>query len=185
MSTLYFVTGNKNKFFEVKSLLEDIAELKHFKTELTEIQADTLEKIAEYKVREAYSKLRQPVIVEDSGLFINSLNGFPGPYSKYVYKTIGNSGILKLMENIEDRGAIFRAVVAYYDGNILKSFVGEVYGTISKEERGKGGFGYDPIFIPEGYNITFAEDPILKNKISHRYRAFIKLKEWLKSRNTI
>jgi len=178
---VYFVTGNKHKFLEVEKLFREIGvSLKQLTVKLVEPQGD-LEFVAEYKLKQAYGLVKKPVVVEDAGLFIEALNGFPGPYSRYVLETIGNEGILKLMEGVENRSAYFKAVVGYYDGRILKLFEGRVYGRIAYEKRGESGFGFDPIFIPEGYSQTFAENYELKKKISHRYRAFMKLIEWLKS----
>lgn len=178
---VYFVTGNRFKFLEVEKLFREInVVLRQFSVRLVEPQGD-LEFIAEYKLKQAYSLLRKPVVVEDAGLFIEALNGFPGPYSKFVLETIGNEGVLKLMEGVVDRRAFFKAVVGFYDGEVLKLFEGVVYGEIAEEKRGSGGFGFDPIFIPEGYAETFAENYELKKKVSHRYRAFMKLIEWLKT----
>ena len=112
------------------------------------------------------------------------MNGFPGPYSSYVYKTLGLNGILKLLDGIENRRAYFRAV-AVLEHPVLgeQVFEGIVYGRIAHYPRGTGGFGFDPIFVPEGEEKTFAELPVSdKNKYSHRARAFRKLFEWIGSR---
>jgi len=147
-----------------------------------EIQSESLEEIAIYAATEAYSKVGKPVIVEDSGIFVESLNGFPGPYSSYVYKTIGLKGILKLLENEENRRATFKAVVALALGkDDVRVFKGMVEGVIANEIRGCKGFGYDPIFIPVGSGgRTFAEMDIEeKNMFSHRARAFEALGAWI------
>ena len=154
--------------------------------DLVEPQANTLEEVAKFKARQAYEKIKKPVLVEDSGLFIHALNGFPGVYSSYVFKTIGNEGILKLMEGKENREATFKSVVALALGkNDIKLFVGECNGMISEKARGKAGFGFDPIFIPAGHDKTFAEDYEMKNKLSHRKQAIQKLVEFLKSHNLL
>jgi XTP/dITP diphosphohydrolase len=127
-----------------------------------------------------------PIIVEDAGLFIGALNGFPGPYAAYAYKTIGNRGLLRLMENVENRKAEFQSVVAYFDAEPKSPicFKGEVAGEIVKEERRgdcKSGFGFDPIFKPASCNKTFAEMSLTeKNKYSHRAKAFRNFAEWYK-----
>ena len=109
-----FVSSNKNKFYEAKNILsQNGINLGFFKTPLKEIQAESLKEIAAQKADEAYRKIRKPLIIEDAGLFIESLNGFPGPFSSYVFKTIGNSGILRLLKT--NRKAKFQSVVAYCD----------------------------------------------------------------------
>jgi XTP/dITP diphosphohydrolase len=125
--------------------------------------------------------------VEDAGLFIDALSGFPGPYAAYVFKTINNSGILKLMENIADRHAKFQSVIAYCDDQIPfkpECFDGESKGQITiseRKEQGKSGFGFDPIFQPTGSGKTFAEMTITeKNGYSHRAMAVHKFAEWYK-----
>jgi XTP/dITP diphosphohydrolase len=151
-----------------------------------EIQSDNLEEISKASVVDAFKRCNLPLIVEDAGLFIDALNGFPGPYSAYVYKTVGNKGLLKLMENIENRKARFQSVIAYYSAE-LKSpmyFKGEVAGEITREERrGKRdpGFGFDPVFKPASSDKTFAEMVIMeKNKYSHRAKALRKFAKWYK-----
>ncbi|MEM0332314.1 MAG: non-canonical purine NTP pyrophosphatase, partial [Archaeoglobaceae archaeon] len=116
------------------------------------------------------------------GLFIEALKGFPGVYSSYVFKTIGNEGILKLMDGITNRRAYFKAVLAYWDGKEIHIFEGKVEGEIATEIRGSGGFGFDPIFL---YNKkTFAEMGDEKNEVSHRRRVLEKFFTWLqKSRD--
>lgn len=181
---IYFITGNRNKFREGAAILEKYGiRLKMYRANKVEIQSSSLKRIVRYAVQSI--RLDKPFIVEDAGLFIKSLNGFPGPYSKYIYKTIGLYGVLKLMENALDREAYFKSVIGYYEPNgLIKFFEGRVYGNISYKIRGKYGFGYDPIFIPRGLDKTFGEIPIyLKNRYSHRGKAFRKLGRWLKSRS--
>ncbi|NIW11921.1 MAG: non-canonical purine NTP pyrophosphatase, partial [Gammaproteobacteria bacterium] len=128
--------------------------------EAIEIQDDDLEEIAKASVRDAVEKSCLPVLVEDAGLFIEVLKGFPGPYSSYVYRTLGTQGVLKLMEGIAERSAYFYSVVAFYSPNDAspKCFHGKVEGNIALKERGNQGFGFDPIFKPKGgIGKTFAE----------------------------
>ena len=175
------VTSNSGKAREFQLLFEEAGleiEIEPMKT--VEIQADSLEEIAVFSSLQAYNLLKRPVIVEDAGLFVESLNGFPGPYSSYVYKTLGAEGLLKLVG--EDRRAHFESVIAFYSREHgVKVFRGICRGRIAYEVRGTSGFGFDPIFIPENMNKTFAElGEVEKNKISHRGRAARKLVEWLK-----
>jgi XTP/dITP diphosphohydrolase len=179
---LFFATGNEGKFREVSALAAKLGvEIQHSRTPYLEIQADELSDIAKVGVQQVFGILKAPCFVEDSGLFIHSLRGFPGPYSKYVFLTIGNRGVLKLLEGVGDRRAVFRSAVGYCgrDGRPLV-FEGRVEGRISLEERGTGGFGFDPIFIPdEGDGRTFAEMSVEeKNALSHRGRAIEGFFRW-------
>lgn len=171
-----FVSSNKNKFYEAKNILsKNGINLGFFKNSLREIQAESIKEIAALKVDEAYRQCHKPVIVEDAGLFVESLNGFPGPFSSYVFKTIGNSGILRLVKT--NRKAKFQSVVAYCDNKYgVVLFDAKVEGKISKNSKGKG-WGYDPIFTPNGQNKTFAMLSN-KNEISHRYKALKKFSNW-------
>lgn len=178
---LYFATSNKHKFAEATKMIDDNdIQIKQYEFQHREIRSDSLEEIAIEAVDSAYEKLQKPVFVEDAGLFINALNGFPGTYSGWIQKKIGNQGILKLLENELDRSAQFRAVIALRDESGVNTFDGLVKGTISKEPLGDLGFGYDPLFVPEGYPQSFAQSIALKNKLSHRYISLLKLVKFLK-----
>ncbi len=178
---IYFATGNINKVKEAKSILKDV-DIEQIKIDYPELQG-SLEEVAEFGAKYVYEKIKKPVIVEDSGFFVKALKEFPGTYSRFVYETIGNKGILKLLEGVENRDAYFKAVIGYCDEYGVKLFIGKVEGYVAYEERGSHGFGYDPIFIPKGYNKTFAELGEEKNKISHRKKAFEKFYEYLKRTN--
>ena len=117
------------------------------------------------------------VIVEDDGLFVDSLSGFPGQYSSFVFKTIGNDGILKLLAGSAKRSAYFLSLIAFYDGRILSISEGRVNGKIT-DRITEGGWGYDPIFVPDGTDLTFAELEKNKNEYSHRKRALEKFAQW-------
>jgi len=180
MREMVFVTGNKGKFSEAKEILaaKDI-ELIQNKDGYPELQEDELEPIAAYGAKYCAEKLKHPVMVDDSGLFINALNGFPGPYSAFVEENLGNQRVLKLMEDESDRSAVFKSVIGYCEpGGEPVTFTGTVEGEIAYEERGSGGFGYDPIFDYNGK--TFGElGTEEKNKMSHRKRALDKFFAWL------
>ena len=186
IKVVIFVTQNINKFNEARRVLA-----KHglaigmLKLETIEVQSDNLETIAKTRVIDAVQKCNLQVIVEDAGLFIEALNGFPGPYAAYAYKTIGNRGVLKLMENMDKRNAYFKSVIAFYSPKQKEPicFHGIVEGKIIKEVRGKGGFGFDPIFMPfKGDGRVFAEMEIdRKNTLSHRAKALTSFAKWYKS----
>ena len=172
---LYFVSSNNHKYQEAKKILSSFGiKLGFFKSNLEEIQSSSMKTIAKKKAKDAFSKCQKPLIIEDDGIFINSLDGFPGPYSSYVFKTIGNTGILNLLK--KDRQAKFVSIITYCDEQILKSFDGKLDGSISKSQKGKG-WGYDPIFIPINSTKTFAQ-MTEKNNISHRYKALKKFSNW-------
>lgn len=171
MRPVTFASTNQNKYREVQSILlaRNIA-VDFAQINLVEIQSDSLEEIAKEKVKSAFSQVGRPVIVEDDGLFIDALGGFPGQYSSYAFKTIGNEGILKLLAGSTNRSASFRSLIAFYDGGNLSIFEGRIGGMISSEIT-EGGWGYDPIFIPAGTDQTFAQLGSRKNEYSHRKAA--------------
>lgn len=175
-------TSSDHKFEEAKKVMEEYdIELERLNIDRVEIQSDDPELIAEYSLKVLDVDL--PILIEDAGLYIDKYFGFPGPYSSYALRTIDNEGILKLMEDEKDRRARYVSAVAFRDEEVSITFTGEVTGRIAQEERGTGGFGYDPIFIPdEGDGRTFGEmSSKEKAEISHRARAFRKLAEWLKN----
>src|SRR5574340_1298242 len=109
---IFFLSSNKNKFEEARNIASKFGlKLEFLKSHLQEIQANTLDEIARHKALQAFSICSRPVIVEDDGLFIDSLNGFPGPYSSFVFETIGKRGILKLLS--KQRSANFRSIIAF------------------------------------------------------------------------
>ncbi len=172
---LYFVSSNVHKYQEAKTILGSLGiDLGFLKSNLDEIQSNSLRNIAMAKARDAFSKFKKPIIIEDDGLFIDSIGGFPGPYSSYVFKTIGNKGILDLLKN--SRKANFVSIITYCDKTTLQSFEGKLAGKISKTQKGKG-WGYDPIFIPNNSVKTFAEMNN-KNELSHRFKALKKFSRW-------
>ena len=179
-----FVTGNRFKFEEISNLIK--ANVPGFKVipakiELTEIQADALEKVAIFKVTSVINQIKPPFFIEDSGFFVNALKGFPGVYSAYVMKVIGNKGILDLLGESTNRKAHFESVIAYIDEAYqIHTFKGINRGKVSDSVIGKSGFGFDPIFISDDImsGKTFAELTMVeKNQISHRRRAMMKFIE--------
>ena len=175
---LVFASTNQNKFREVQSILAangisvDFAQIN-----LAEIQSDSLEEIAREKAKSAFLQVGRPVIVEDDGLFIEALNGFPGQYSSNAFKTVGNEGILKLLAGLPDRSASFRSLIAFNDGKHMSISEGRVDGKIS-ETITEGGWGYDPIFVPAGTTLTFAQLKESKNEYSHRKKALDSFAQW-------
>ncbi|MEM4246214.1 MAG: XTP/dITP diphosphatase [Candidatus Bathyarchaeia archaeon] len=179
------MTTNKGKLAEVSELLSPygvcVAPLAR---EKLEIQSLDLKEIVKYAAESLAVEVSEPFIVEDAGLFVDSLNGFPGPYSSYVYKTLGVEGILTLLEGEKGRRASFRSAVAFHSKWAgLRIFEGAVTGEVARRALGSGGFGFDPIFVPEeGDGRTFAQMSLQeKNRLSHRGRAIRAFAEWLMS----
>ncbi len=164
-----FVTSNEHKFLELQEIFRNSGiNLEWIRKKYEEIQGEGTEEISLDSARKITHEINGRFFLEDTGLYIDALNGFPGPYSSYVAGTIGNTGILKLIQGL-DRSCRFLTVITYFDGHEFFQFDGTLRGSISKEIRGKGGFGYDPIFIPDGQSITLAEMDIeTKSSISHR-----------------
>ncbi len=189
MYELFFVSNNTHKYSEIKSILKDRIrdiDLKFHKQNIIEIQEAKIEKIAIEKSISAYNIVKKPIIIEDDGLFIKSLNGFPGQYSSYVFKSLGNTGIIKLLKGNKDRSALFKSVFVYNNGIVKKIFTGQINGTIATTIT-PGGWGYDPIFRPHKMNITFGKlkENNQKNELSHRRIALDKLVKWLNQKKII
>ena len=178
---ILFLTNNLHKYNEAFDIISEYdIQLKHLAFDKLELQSHSIEEVSKFSAIQAYKQLKHPLIVEDAGLFIHSLNGFPGPYSSYVFHTIGCNGILQLMKSTIDRSAEFRSVVTYADfKDDVKCFNGIVQGYICFEKKGENGFGFDPIFIPESETLTFAEiSSAHKNKISHRAKSLRLFANW-------
>jgi len=207
---LYYVTTNPGKVREARQYLGDET-ITDYDYDYPELQDDSMEAIAAEGARDSYRTLGEPVVVDDSGLFIKNLDGFPGPYSSYVEEKLGIERVWDLTQDLEDRTASFRCVMAYCDGEPFEASPDPVdkddraaaaatasgsteeddplpvklfVGTVRGEitaPRGEGGFGFDPIFEHEGS--TFAElNSEEKNALSHRGRALAKFAEWYDTR---
>jgi len=173
----YFITKNKGKFREVSSIFPGIKQLE---IELPEIQEIDPEKIIQEKIKQAKKNYDGNFIVEDTSLYIESLNGLPGPLIKWFMKTLGNEGIYKLIKKTDNFKARAETIIGYSNKEI-KFFKGSTIGKIVSP-NGKEGFGWDPIFQPEGHKKTFAEmSPKEKNKISMRRKALNEFEKFLKN----
>ena len=187
MKNIYLISGNEGKLKEFQSI---IPQVKNIKLELNEIQSLDPAKIIEHKLNSAKNKLNNEginfdyIIVEDTSLFIDSLNGLPGPFIKFFLKSIGNEGICKIVNSYSKNiNASAKTFIGLIDkSGISHFFEGDIKGTISKEPRGENGFGWDKIFIPGDSNKTFAEmSSDEKNNISMRRIAIEKLSEFLRN----
>ncbi len=175
MRAVTFLSTNPGKAREVAEVLRPFGiSVRWQRRELPEPQADTLEEVVRAKLASATS-VRGTVLVEDSGLFIPALRGFPGVYSAHFLKIWKFDPIFELLRG-RDRRAYFRTVAAVRHRTRTALFAGEVWGSIAHRPAGRNGFGYDPIFIPRGWRRTFGEVPAeAKNAISHRARAIRKV----------
>ena len=176
--TLYFITGNKSKFEEVKSILGNVEQLD---MDLPEIQEIDARKIIKAKLLEALRHRKGEFFVEDTSLHLDCLKGLPGPLIKWFLKTIGNEGLYKITEKLGDNRAEAKTIIGYAKGGEIHFFEGKITGKIVSP-RGTG-FGWDPIFQPDGFSKTFGEmTSHEKNQISMRRIALTKLKDYLEEK---
>lgn len=182
MKQIILVTTNRGKVREIGEILRHYSiQVKNIVKDKLEIQSPDLKEVVEYAAWSLSQEIQGPYIIEDAGLFVDKLKGFPGPYSSYVYKTLGVKGIITLLDGIQNRKAEFRSAIAFHSKKReLKIFEEKVCGDISYEPIGSEGFGFDPIFIPaQGYGRTFAQMSLKeKNKYSHRSKTTKMFAEW-------
>jgi len=176
--TLLFITGNQHKAdFLAKWLGRPV---EHRKLDLDEIQSLDLHEVVAHKARQAYQLAKRPVLVEDASLSFMAMGRLPGTFVKWFIEEIGYDGLLAMALALPSQEANGKVCYAYYDGKDLQIFEGNMHGRMAPEPRGTGGFGFDPIFINDGYTITRAEmneDDYAKT--SYRTDAMIKLREFL------
>jgi len=175
-----FITGNQNKADYLARILG--VELEHHKLDLDEIQSINPEEVIEHKVKQAYEILQKPVLVEDTSLFFNALDGLPGPFVKFFVNAKDGQNIMcRMLDGFDDRTAYASAIYAYYDGKEMHTFVGRLNGVIADAPRGGGGYGWDGVFEPEGYDgKTRAElSPEDDDESYAKIRDFGSLKEFL------
>lgn len=180
-----FVTSNEHKLHEAETILG--RELRRASPDLPELQSLDFAEVASAKAkaaREALEDPNAPVFVDDSGLVVNAWNGFPGALTKHLLASVRLSGLLKMLSAFDDRSAKSVCVIAISDTDgeihILR---GEIDGTIAEAPRGEKGFGYDPVFVPNGHERTYSEMGDEKHEFSHRNRAFNALSAWLQDRD--
>lgn len=183
---LFLVTANKHKFEEMHRIMAEYGiALEQKALEIPEPDLGSIEKVAEHKARHAYEALHVPVITEDTGVYFDAYNDFPGLFAKRVYLGIGFEGLLALINAAKDKGARFRTAACYYDGKTMKVFSGELKGRLLSKivSVDKDRLPYEKLFVPEGHSKALVEIPIEeKNRISHRQEATRKLCGWLKSK---
>lgn len=178
-----FVTGNEGKFDSFRNIVPEEVDLERTPMEYPENHdSNSTEEIAREGAIYCHREIREPVVVTDAGLYIEALKGFPGVNTGFALKTIGNQGFLKLLENEENRSAVFRLSLAYKDGATVQVFTSETQGYIPENARGEKGFGFDPVFIPDGHEKTFGERPELRDTRGPLNPAIHDFVEWFKSR---
>ncbi|MCK9931399.1 non-canonical purine NTP pyrophosphatase [Frankia sp. Mgl5] len=164
------ITGNAGKAREYAALLG--VEVTAIAEGLVEIQSLDVVTVVKRKAEDAYSKLRRPVLVDDTGLALNAWNGLPGALVAWFLDSVGTEGLLAMAAGVVDRSAVVTTALGYADAAGVRVVTGTLHGVLTTEPRGSGGFGYDSIFAPAGSALTFAEMPSAdKNRVSHRWLA--------------
>lgn len=188
MDKIYFITGNKNKFAEIKAIIPEVEQLE---IDLDEIQETDAYAIIKHKMKEALKHHKGPFIIEDTSLYIKSLGGLPGPLIKWFMQKLGSEGLWRIsdsnklssevVEELESNNAEAKTIIGYAGSeNDIHFFEGSIKGEIVKP-TGETNFGWDPIFKPKGFDRTFQQMSMdEKNKISMRKIAAEKLKEFLR-----
>jgi non-canonical purine NTP pyrophosphatase (RdgB/HAM1 family) len=182
MPKLYFVSSNEEKYREIRGALAECPfEVERLSLDLPEIQSLDPAEVAAYKARKAYEHLQNGlVLVEDTGLAVNQWRGYPGALIKWVLATVGEAGLCRQLNAWEDRGSTATVALCLFNGQEMRTFIGQTTGQITNAPRGAFGFGWDSIFQPDGYAITYGEMPREdKMKISMRARALHGLRQYL------
>jgi non-canonical purine NTP pyrophosphatase (RdgB/HAM1 family) len=178
--SITFITSNKNKLEQLRKFLD--YPIEHKDLDLAEIQSLDPHEIVEAKVKEAYRIIKSPVLVEDVSLTFEAFGKLPGPLIKWFLKEFDTEGLCKLLNGYSSRNATAYVLYGYYDGKVLKFFDGSWEGTIAKKPKGIYSFGWNPIFIPKGYNQTWGEMNLEEQKdTSMRKIALDKFEEYLKT----
>lgn len=184
MKKIIFATGNKNKLAEASRILG--INVEGVDIDIDEVQSLDRREVAVKKAQEYYRQVKKPLFVEDNSLEFLALNGLPGVYIDSFFRALGNRGLIRLLRELKDRGAVAYTTLVYIWGkDKYKIFESKVEGSVTKSEKGEG-FGWDPIFIPRGENKTFGQMPTEeKDKYSMRASALKKLQKWLHAEKLI
>ena len=175
---LYFITGNKGKLKQAEDILPGVEQIDF---DLPEIQELDSKKIIEEKLSEAAKISEGRFFCEDVSLCINCLDGLPGPFVKWFIQTLGLNGIFNLVSKFDDRSAVAKTMIGYSDGDDIVFFEESMEGEIVSP-IGDGGFGWDSLFVPKGYDKSFAEmDDMEYKDAMMRTKVLLKLKEYIDS----
>jgi non-canonical purine NTP pyrophosphatase (RdgB/HAM1 family) len=173
------VTGNRDKVAEARRVWP--GEIEHVALDLPEIQSLDLDAVLQAKAEEAWRRLERPLVVEETGLELAALSGFPGPLVKWMLESVGATGIARTALALGDPRATARCRLLYFDGRARTVAEGSTRGVLLAEPRGTGGFGWDPVFLPDGENQTYGElTPARKDAIGHRGQAWRALHQALR-----
>lgn len=182
MDDLVFITGNQDKADYASKYFG--RPIEHLKVDVDEIQSLDLHEIVQHKVRQAYAVVKRPVMVEDVSLEFTALGGLPGPFIKFFLSALGLEGTAALLEG-KDRSAAARCVIGYYDGTDEQYFEGNAPGRIVDKPRLGRGFGFDPLFINEGFDVPRSEmSEEDHDRTYSEIKPFGKLKEYLENKAT-
>ena len=173
-----FVTNNDNKLREVQLILTN-ADVIPARLKIDEIQTEDVRKLVKDKLLKAFKKVGRPVFVEHTGLFMESMNGFPGGLTQIFWDKLEADTFSTLFGKLENTNVTAKTTIGYCDSSNIHYFEGEIHGKISGEPKGDRTFQWDCVFIPEGHSMTFAELGDKKNEISMRRIAFDKFNEFL------
>jgi inosine triphosphate pyrophosphatase len=180
MSDVVFITGSQKKAEYLANYLGHPVD--HIKVDLDEIQSLDLHEIVKKKVRQAYLQVQRPVLVEDVSLEFTGLGRLPGPFIKFFIEEIGYEGLCRIVDG-KERSALARCVFGFYDGTEEAYFEGSLAGTIAETPAGEGGFGFDPIFIPEGFMVTRAQLNEVDDRTTYlTMKPFEKVRDFLEAR---
>lgn len=175
-----FITSSDDKLREAKEILGSQFELSRKNYDLDEVQTVDGKEVINKKAKDAYNILRSPLLTEDTSLYFEAWKGLPGALIRWFLVTVGCEGLIKMMKGETNRTAYAETSYAYHNGKEIKIVTSKLKGAIAQKPRGKYNFGWDPIFIPNGYKKTFAElGPGVKNKISTRKKALEKIRKHL------
>ena len=183
---IYFVSNNEKKLKEVIDImslqLPGSIDIRGFKYKLEEIQSEDSQKIVRDKTLKAFYKVRRPLFVEQTGMYIEDFGNLPGGLTQIVFESITAEKFCEIFGNRSNTNAIAKTIIGYCDGKSIKTFEGSIRGKIASEPRGSSSYHWDSVFIPEGYAETFAEMGELKNEISMRRKAVQAFTDYLKER---
>lgn len=176
-----FITSNPSKAEQLSWHLG--IELDHMAAEVPEVQSLSLAEVVEHKAKAAYKVANRPVLVEDTSLVFHALGKLPGPLIKWFLQELDNDGLCHLLNGYSDRSATASVLFGYYDGNELSTFEGKAEGSVAVQPIGERGFGWDPVFIPNGYDKTWGEmTKEEQSESSMRRIALAKLEDYLKAK---
>lgn len=177
MKDVVFITGNQKKADYFAKLIG--RSINHTKLDLDEIQSLDLREVVQHKLQQAYAAVQRPVLVEDVALEFTALGKLPGTFIKWFQESLSHEELCRLLDG-KDRSAVARCVFGYYDGNEEAYFEGRLHGSIPEHPAGAGGFGWDPIFIPEGCTVTRAELSPEDDEATYvKFKPFAQIRDFL------